>query len=385
LQQSRGDVNEEDLDVNQQNGRQVVVDADAHVIEPNELWNDYLEDRFRERGPRFASTDRGLNAFLIDDQLIGAEAFELARASSTLASDRPATRHATIGGRLADMDSEGITAAVLFPTMGLYLSEVRDPILLAALCRAYNNWLADQCAQGPDRLYGAAILPLADIDAAVTELERVVDRHGAKAVMVRPNPASGRPLHHPAYDRLWARAAAADVAVAVHEGWSAGMSTLASDRFANSAIEHAVSHPFEQMAACVGLILTGVLERHPALRVGFLESGGGWVPYLLHRMDEHFEMWPAFMPKVTLKPSEYFARQCFVSIDPEEPQIAALVAAVGDECIVWATDYPHPDAVFPGAVDVLRSGMEGLSAASQERILGSNARQYFGVKVPVGA
>lgn len=371
--------------MNRQNGQQVVVDADAHVMEPNGFWNEYLEDRFRGRGPRFASTDRGLNAFLIDDQLIAAEAFELARASSTIASDRPATRHATIGGRLADMDSEGITAAVLFPTMGLYLGEVRDPVLLAALCRAYNNWLADECARGPDRLYGAALLPLSDIDAAITELERVINLHGARAVMVRPNPANGRPLHHPAYDRLWQRAAAADVAVAVHEGWSAGMSTLGSDRFANSAIEHALSHPFEQMAACVGLILTGVLERHPALRVGFLESGGGWVPYLLHRMDEHFEMFPSFMPKITLKPSEYFARQCFVSIDPGEPNIAAIVEAVGDECIVWATDYPHPDAVFPGAVDALRSGMEGLSAGSQERILGSNAQRYFGIKVPVGA
>jgi predicted TIM-barrel fold metal-dependent hydrolase len=354
-------------------------------MEPNGLWNDYLEDRFRERGPRFARTERGLNALLIDDQLIAAAAFELSRGAATVASDRPATRHGTVEGRLADMDSEGITAAVLFPTMGLYLSEVRDPALVAALCRAYNNWLADECAQGQDRLHGAAMLPLADIDAAVTELERVIDRHGAKVVMVRPNPAKGRPLHHPAYDRLWARAAAADVAVAVHEGWSAGVPTLASDRFDNSAIEHALSHPFEQMAACAGLILTGVLERHPALRVGFLESGGGWAPYLLHRMDEHFEMWPSFMPKVAMKPSEYFARQCFVSIDPQEPQIAPLVAAIGDESIVWATDYPHADSVFPGAVDVLRSGMEALSAASQERILATNAQRYFGIKVPAGA
>jgi predicted TIM-barrel fold metal-dependent hydrolase len=358
------------------------MDADAHVMEPIELWNDYLEDRFRERGPRFAPTERGLNAFLVDDQLIGAAAFELGRAASTLARERPPTRHATIDGRLADMDSEGITAAVLFPSIGLYLGEVRDPVLLAALCRAYNNWLADECAQGQDRLYGAALLPLADIDAAVTELERVIDRHGANVVMVRPNPANGRPLHHPAYDRLWERAAAADVAIAVHEGWSAGVPTLGSDRFDNSAIEHALSHPFEQMAACAGLILTGVLERHPALRVGFLESGGGWVPYLLHRLDEHLEMWPSFMPKVTLKPSEYFARQCFVSIDPQEPHIAPIVAAVGDECIVWATDYPHPDAVFPGAVDVLRDGMKGLSAASQEQILGCNAQRYFGIKIP---
>jgi predicted TIM-barrel fold metal-dependent hydrolase len=102
-------------------------------------------------------------------------------------------------------------------------------------------------------------------------------------------------------------------------------------------------------------------------------------------MDEHFEMWPSFMSKVSLKPSEYFARQCFVSIDPQEPHLGPVVAAVGDKCILWATDYPHPDAIFPGAVDVLRTGMEGLPASSQERILGLNAQHYFGIKVPVRA
>jgi predicted TIM-barrel fold metal-dependent hydrolase len=91
------------------------------------------------------------------------------------------------------------------------------------------------------------------------------------------------------------------------------------------------------------------------------------------------------MSKLTMKPSEYFARQCFVSIDPQEPHIAALVAAIGDESIVWATDYPHADSVFPDAVDVLRRSMEGLSAPSQERIIGTNAQRFFAIKVPVGA
>src|SRR5439155_925091 len=99
-----------------------------------------------------------------------------------------------------------------------------------------------------------------------------------------------------------------------------------------------------------GLILTGVLERHPTLRVAFLESGSAWLPYWLDRMDGHLETWGKLLPAVRMKPSEYFRRQCVISTDPEDGAVEAVVRLVGDDCLVWASDYPHPDALFPGAV-----------------------------------
>jgi predicted TIM-barrel fold metal-dependent hydrolase len=131
------------------------------------------------------------------------------------------------------------------------------------------------------------------------------------------------------------------------------------------------------MAACAGLILGGVLERFPGLRFVFLESGSGWVPYWLNRLDEHVETWGRLVPGVKARPSEYFRRQCFVSMDPNDGIAAATVELVGDECVVWASDYPHPDAPFPGAVKISLETLACLPESSVRRVLGENARRLY--------
>ena len=131
--------------------------------------------------------------------------------------------------------------------------------------------------------------------------------------------------------------------------------TLGSDRPFNPLVLHAVSHTFEEMLACAQLIAFGVLERHPRLRVVFLESGGGWVPFWLERLDEQAETFGAFCPDLRLTPSEYFARQCWISYEIDEHTLPALAPFIGEGRIVWGSDYPHHDATFPGAVDTLRA------------------------------
>jgi len=328
-----------------------VVDADGHVTEPPTLWAEYVEEAYRPRAPRLVLDEHGHPCQAVGEQIAMRDALLL-----TLGPARSfASYTARPGGydpraRLVDLDSEGIDVAVLYPSIGLYFGEVRDAGLQAALCRAYNRWLADYCHAAPERLVGVAALPLLDVDESVRELERATERLGLRGAFVRPNPYGGRPLHHPAYDRLWDCTAALGVPVAVHEGLSDSMPTLGRERFDNAAIRHVLSHPFEQMAACAGFVLTGVLDRHPALRVVFLESGCGWLPYWLERMDEHRETWGALLPLARQPPSEVFRRQCMISMDPGEAMVEAVVRHVGDEVIVWASDYPHPDATFPGAV-----------------------------------
>ena len=131
------------------------------------------------------------------------------------------------------------------------------------------------------------------------------------------------------------------------------------------------------MAACAGLILTGVLERHPTLRVAFLESGSAWLPYWLDRMDGHLETWGKLLPAVRMKPSEYFKRQCVISTDPEDGALEATVRLVGDDCVVWASDYPHPDAHFPGAVSESVKKMAGVPEASRHKIFATNALRLY--------
>jgi uncharacterized protein len=359
----------------------LVIDADGHVTEPPTLWDTYLEPRWRDRAPRFALDPDGRPCAMADGRLIMRHALHL-----TLPPGYPDTPYTPRPGgfdareRLRDLDSEGIDVAVLFPSIGLYVSDVTDPELLVALCRAYNDWLAEYCRADPTRLVGVALLPLADVPAAIRELERTTAEYGFRGAFFRPNPYAGRPIQHPDYEPFWACAAALGVPVTVHEGLSDWVPTLGRERFENPAMLHVVCHPFEQMAACSGLILSGVLERHPTLRVAFLESGAAWLPYWLHRLDEHCETWGHLLPGLHLKPSEYFRRQCMISTEPGEDAVDAVVAHVGEDHVVWASDYPHPDATFPGAVTKTVEAMAGLTVRAREKILGANAARLYGIR-----
>jgi predicted TIM-barrel fold metal-dependent hydrolase len=358
-----------------------VVDADGHVVEPETAWAG-LPDHQR---PRIHADANGYEHVLVGGtEILAVPLGTLARPGSTfddpstfrpLAEAQPGGSDAT--ARLADMDREGIDQAVLYPTIGLYFSVVEDPAAAVALARAYNDWLAAYCAADPRRLFGAALLPLQDPDAAAHELRRAVTELGFVSGFVRPNPCLGRSLPDRAYEPLWRAAEELDVPIGVHEGSSVIVPTLGSDRPFNPLILHAVSHSFEAMLACAQLIAFGVLERHPGLRVVFLESSGGWAPFWLERLDEQAESFGGFCPGLALRPSEYFARQCAISFEVGEHTLPALVPFIGRERIVWGSDYPHHDATFPGAVDAIRATVASCATATQARVLGLNARTLY--------
>ena len=170
---------------------------------------------------------------------------------------------------------------------------------------------------------------------------------------MRPNHVGGEYLDSEVWAPLYSTLAEAGAVLAVHEalGVRAGL-TIGSDRFTGFAARHACSHPLEQMAAAVALLLGGVCERHPELRVAFLESGTGWMPYWLARLDDHRDwMRDSECADLALSPSEYFARQCAISSDPEDALAASSIDALGADHVLWASDFPHPDAEFPDAVD----------------------------------
>ena len=358
-----------------------IVDADGHVVEPLEAWQG-LPGRYR---PRIAADAAGYEHVVVgDDEILAVPLGNLARPGSTF-DDPSAFRplaDAHPGGsdpvaRLADMDREGIDQAVLYPTIGLYFSVVSDAAAAVGLARAYNDWLAGYCAVDARRLFGAALLPLQDPEAAARELRRAVTELGFVAGFVRPNPCLGRSLSDRVYDTVWDAAEELDVPIGIHEGSSVIVPTLGSDRPFNPLVLHAVSHPFEEMLACAQLIAFGVLERHPGLRCIFLESSGGWAPFWLERLDQQAESFGAFCPGMALRPSEYFARQCVISFEVDERTLPALTPFVGPGRIVWGSDYPHHDATFPGAVDALRATIAPCSTATQVKILGLNARGTY--------
>ena len=364
----------------------LVVDADGHVVEPRDAWATVPEP-YR---PVIRRDSHGYEHVVVDGTEIlavplGTLATPGARFSepeSFLPIERAHPGGSDAAARLSDMDLEGIDQAVLFPSIGLYFWALHDPRAAVPIARAYNDWLASYCAVDPTRLFGAAMVPLQDPAAAADELRRAHHELGFVAAFVRPNPCCGRSLSDRAYEPVWDAAEESAMTVAVHEGSSVIVPTLGSDRPFNPLVLHAVSHSFEEMLACAQLIAFGVLERHPSLRVVFLESSGGWVPFWLERLDEQAESFGGFCPELRMAPSEYFARQCWISYEIDEHTLPALVPFIGEERIVWGSDYPHHDATFPGAVDTLRRTMATLASDVQARILGANAAALYGLPPP---
>ncbi len=252
---------------------------------------------------------------------------------------------------LRAMDAQGIDAAVVYPSIGLFVpfQPELSPRESADACRAYNDWIANWCGHKASRLAGVGLLPMADGDLAAAEAGHIADL-GLVAALVRPNNLYGRPVSAPEHDPVFAALAARGVVLAVHEGLGLRGPTIGADRYDSFVAQHACSHPLEQMATMAGLLLEGTLERHPTLRVAFLESGTGWLPYWLHRLDEHWE-WAreGETAGITRRPSEQFADQCAISSEADDDLVGHAAATVGADHVLWASDYPHPDALFPDA------------------------------------
>jgi len=223
-----------------------VIDADGHILEPADLWLNYIEPKYRQRAPRLGVNDEGAEVLQLGDQEVtdngpgrrrvkvgatGAIGAREGRVSVWIkyAEGRPGgfDPHA----RIPDMDAEGIDAAFLYPSLGLFLGAVAEPEFAAAICRAYNRWLADYCKPYPERLFGVAMLPMQSVDLAVRELRFAARELGFRAGFVRPNPYNGRMLHSTDYDPLWNEAQELNVAIGIHSGAESGQPTLAMDRF----------------------------------------------------------------------------------------------------------------------------------------------------------
>jgi uncharacterized protein len=367
-----------------------VVDADGHILEPLNLWTDYIDPQYRDRAPRLVTNNHGRQQLQVDSALLGSAERGLGAIGAIGARDGHVIAdgfeysQGRAGGfdphkRIPDMDMDGIDAAFLYPSIGLFVGGIQDPGLAGATCRAYNRWLADYCKPYPDRLFGVAMLPMQDVNQAIKEMTFARKELGFRAGFLRPNPYNNRLIHDPAYEPFWNAAEELDFAIGFHEGASPGMPQVGVDRFNGRGAQHIISHTMEMMLAALSMIWGGVCERHPKLRVGFLESGGGWIAPWLDRMDRHFDDQGFNDSGLKTRPSEIFQKQCWISFEPVEGSLKVLADYVGPNKIMWATDYPHPDGFFPGAPKMIAKQLEGLSAETKQGVMAGGAMGFYGL------
>ena len=278
--------------------------------------------------------------------------------------------------RLAAMDVDGVGIAYLYPSELLSLGWALSSSSFAfAMAQAYNDWLADYCSADPHRLRGAAVIPQQDLVLAEEELQRV-RKKGMTAVMLRPNTVAGQNIDHPNYERFWAAAQDLGVGIGIHEGFGVQMPTLGVERCHNWMQAHAFEHPAEHMMASMLMITGGIMERYPDLRVGFLESSAGWASFWMLQVDGHWEKWHKFYPGIKEKPSYYFQRQCFLGVEPDYELLPHLVDRGLEDTLVFSTDFPHFDAIYPGSVAALAERTD-LSAEVKRKALRDNALRLY--------
>jgi predicted TIM-barrel fold metal-dependent hydrolase len=230
-----------------------------------------------------------------------------------------------------------------------------------------------------------AVVPLQDVDAAVAEMERAVHDLGFKAVMIRPAPyIAGTKLNDPVYDPFWRAAASLGCPVGVHPSPHGDMDNACrllglADGVRNPtegiALRQGLNNAIDLQIALGYFTLGGICERHPDLRVAFLEGTGGWMASMLERFDHQMQIFGS--PDQRTLPSELFERQCMVSFDPDEVALAFNADVLGAERILWASDYPHPDAKIPGVVKELEEAVAALPDDAQRLVVGATARRFY--------
>jgi predicted TIM-barrel fold metal-dependent hydrolase len=357
-----------------------------HVMEPPDLWERYIDRRFKHRAPRGVTSSN-----VRDLRMVYPDGREWARATTRqndTAHGRNFERNQNLYRsdaargwspevQLEAMDIEGIDVAVLYPTRGLRALVVddMDAEFAAAIARAYNDWLYDFCQQDPDRLIGAGMISPYNMNDAVSEASRCREL-GFRAVFLRANPLVPHQWHEPYYEPLWDTLDDLDLALGFHESTGTGKNPAAARMEPNLMLRRVYGQPLEQMMALGSFCGGGVLARHAKLRVAFLEANCSWLPWLLWRLDEGWQLeGDVWAPDLKMAPSEYFKRQCVVSAEPDEATVKHVIDYLGARGIVFSTDYPHGDSKYPEAVDHFLK----LPIADQDkrRILWDNCAAYY--------
>lgn len=330
----------------------------------------------------------GAEWVIVGDQRMAADVFSLCGAGGFTDDERIRAHKGELkfselqgGGwhvqpRLADMDKDRIAESVLYPTLLLSFQSQHPLDLVVAQCQAYNDWLVDHVAESGGRFHGIVVVPQRDPEAAAAEILRAGRKPGMVGIQIRPNPAvDWKPFNDPVYDPIWAVACEVGLPVGLHPLMSAdlpgavqglrladlGTTDIPVQDEADIAVDNIfftqmIGNPVDMMNSLTFLVAGGVMSRFPELRV-VIETNGGWIVPWLERLDHHAHIYGWDVPWLKEEPSAIFRRQGWISFDADESTIGFTVNSplVGADRILWASDYPHPDAKIPGITHELEA------------------------------
>ena len=369
-----------------------IISSDSHVIESPDLWTSRIDSRFKDRAPYMRREEEHDQWYVEGDVKVGAMGI-ISQAGTRFESPEEITFEGKFddvrpGGydpdeAIKDMEVDGVQAQVLYPSQGLFLYRVEDSALLSAICRAYNDWLADFCASHPDRLKGIAMLNLDDVQDGIKEMERAA-KIGLAGAMISVFPLPDRQYDGSEYEPFWAAAQDMDFTIALHTATmrlAQGLPRPATTSTQSRAQTATFSVTIDYWVRCslADIIFSGVLERYPSLKVVVAEFELGWIPHFLRMMDfiykERYQQ-ATYRFKNGMTPSDLFHRNVHVSFQEDILGID-LRHHIGVDNLMWGSDYPHVESTWPRSQQVLEELLKDVPEDEKAKITGANAARLY--------
>lgn len=366
-----------------------VISVDDHVVEPPTVWTERLPAKYRDEGPHIVEVDGHRLAWQWEDrqylmQLMGSPETRNFRSDGT--GEDFWARHYDdmvpgayeVNARVAAMDEDGIHAQLLFPTFprfaGTRFLEGKDKELARLCVSAWNDWILDEwCPAAPDRFIPMVMIPMWDAAASAAEIRRCAAK-GAKSVTFPENPA---PLGLPSYwtdvwDQVFDAAEETNTVLSMHIGTSGSLVSPSPE--SSEAVGISLCG-VNSMSACTDLIYSGLLQRHPNIKIALSEGGAGWVPYALERMDYTWERTRLGVDK-SVPPSELFRRHFWTCVISDHAAVEQR-EAIGVDKLMFESDYPHNDSNWPNSRKVLAEMLLDVPDDDARRIAETNARELY--------
>ena len=356
-----------------------IISADSHVQEPSDLYT-RLPKALQGMAPRREEID-GAMYMIVEGKK--PRRFDIASEQANEEDQEREFRNDPSGGtdldrRRADQDRDGVCAEVIYPNESLLLYTAPNVDYQMAVARAYNDWAIELFGEDPDRFLPVGVLPVADVPAAVAEVERTA-KLGYRSLGI-PLVTRSRPYNRPEYEPLWSALADANIVLALHAFSNSEdiyPDDMGEEDGHGGTLNYMVLGMADGQVPVSELITSGVCQRHPELKFVVVECGSGWLGWLLYALDEQAEkkhMW--INPKLEMKPSEFFARQGFVTFS-DDPVALRNIEFTGPGNLLWGSDYPHDEGTFPHSQAVIERTFDGVSAVDQRRIVYDNAAELY--------
>jgi predicted TIM-barrel fold metal-dependent hydrolase len=338
----------------------VVISADSHVMEPHDLWSNALSARFGDKAPSFPphQVGQGLQAH--------AGGWDPAE-------------------RIKEMRADGVSAEILYPTLGLPLFAIEDAALQEAVFATYNDWLINYCQAAPDRLLGVALIACYDIEHAVAELRRCRNM-GLRGAEIWLSPPKDLPFESEHYEPLWAALEELQMPLSMHILTGFSYHTGPVKRGSPADLRGRTNLKLLDSANAVfDFIHFGIFDRYPGLKLVSVENEIGWLPFLIQQWDYYFRRFRNSDPlPIAFEPHVYAERNVFATFFNDAVGGHNLSWWGQDNCM-WSNDYPHPNSSWPHSREIIDRDLGGLPEDVLAKLVRENVCRLYNMKPPLPA